>query len=88
MPATLDRMGSFFPLGTVRSDGSPLRVGVRVDRMNLFARLVGAKGSTRALNAHGFHPLGAIAATPHGERPRSVPLSRACGRYVDSYTLG
>lgn len=88
MPATLDRMASFFSLGTVTSDGSPLRVQVHVDRMNWFARLVRAKGSTRALNAHGFHPLGAIAATPHGERPRHVPLARACGRYVDSYTLG
>lgn len=88
MPANLDRMASFFSLGTVTSDGGPVRLRVRVDRMNLFARLLGAKGSTRALNSPDFLPLGAVAATPHGERPREMPLARACGRYVDSYTLG
>jgi hypothetical protein len=60
---------------------------VTVDRLGLIGRLLGAKGHTRALNSPGFHALGELAATRHGERPQKIPLARACGRYVDSYTL-
>jgi hypothetical protein len=86
MPANLDRMGSFFGVGTV-TGGGPVRVRVTVDRLGLIGRLLGAKGHTRALNSPGFHALGELAATRHGERPQEIPLARACGRYVDSYTL-
>jgi hypothetical protein len=86
MPANLDRMGSFFGVGTV-TGGGPVRIQVTVDRLGLIGRLLGAKGHTRALNSPGFHALGELTATRHGERPQEIPLARACGRYVDSYTL-
>ena len=87
MPANLDRMGSFFNVGTV-TGGGPVKVQVKVDELGLIGRLLGSRGETRALNSPGFHALGELAATPHGERPERIPLARACGRYVDSYTLG
>jgi hypothetical protein len=87
MPANLDRMGSFFGVGTV-TGGGPVRIRVDVDELGLIGRLLGARGHTRALNSPGFHALGELAATRHGERPERIPLARACGRYVDSYTLG
>jgi hypothetical protein len=87
MPANLDRMGSFFNVGTV-TGGGPVKVQVKVDELGLIGRLLGSRGQTRALNSPGFHALGELAATPHGERPQRIPLARACGRYVDSYTLG
>jgi hypothetical protein len=87
MPANLDRMGSFFGVGTV-TGGGPVRIRVDVDELGLIGRLLGARGHTRALNSPGFHALGELAATRHGERPQRIPLARACGRYVDSYTLG
>ena len=88
LPANLDRMGSFFSIGTVASSGGPVRVDVRVDRLGLVGRALGSRGHTRALDSVGNRALGRIAATPRGERPRRVPLAQACGRYVDSYTLG
>jgi hypothetical protein len=86
MPATLDRMSPFFYALTVRSGGGPVRISVHVHELNAIGRLLGSRGHTRALNSHTFQPLGRIAATRHGDRDRTVPLAKACGRYVDAYT--
>jgi hypothetical protein len=85
MPASLDRMSPFFYVLTVRG-GGPVRISVHVHELGALGRLLGSSGHTRALNSHEFQPLGRIAATRHGDRDRTVPLARACGRYVDAYT--
>jgi hypothetical protein len=87
LPADLDRMGSFFSVGPVRGGGT-IRVTVTVDELPWIGRLLGSRGHTRALNSPDLRPMGSIAAVRHGDRPQRIPLARACGRYVDSYTLG
>jgi hypothetical protein len=87
LPANLDRMGSLFSAGTLTSRGRPVAIRVRIDPLGRFGRLLGAAGRTRALNSPGHRALGMLAATRHGDRPHTVPLAGACGRYVDSYAL-
>src|SRR5262249_44024356 len=88
LPANLARMGPFFPIGTVRSDGSsPVTVGAQVAKLGLFGRLLGAKGHTRALDSFENGTLGAVAATRTDVPGQTIPLRRACGRYVDWYRL-
>ncbi len=53
-----------------------------------FGRLLGAKGHTRALDSFQNGTLGAVAATRTDRPGRTMPLRRACGRYVDWYRLG
>jgi hypothetical protein len=89
VPANLDYRGSvpFYAAGelTVRS-GGPVRFTASVERLPLAGRLLGA---------HSVAQLGTIAATParsgHPGEPMpglgesTVPLRRACGRYLDWY---
>jgi hypothetical protein len=89
LPGTLARMGPYFLAGTVTSDGrAPVTVRVRLGSLPFFGRLIGSKGTTRALDALNGQPLGALAATRHPVGGRTVPLRRACGKYVDWYRLG
>jgi hypothetical protein len=84
LPANLDRLGSLFAAGI--TGGGRREVRIRVAAPGGIARLLGAT-PTRALSSPGNQPLGALVATRHGAAPRRIPLARACGRYVDSYTL-
>jgi hypothetical protein len=87
LPANLDRLGPLFALGSVDGGGTvPVRVRV-VDPPGI-GWMLGAPLRTRALDSWDHQPLGALVATRHGTPPQRVPLARACGRYVDSYTLG
>jgi len=89
LPGTLARMGPYYITGTVTSDGrTPVTVRVRLGSLPSFGRLIGSKGTTRALDSLNHQPLGALAATRHGAAGATVPLRRACGRYVDWYRVG
>ena len=88
MPANLERLGAYFLVGTVRSNGGPMTVTASTERLPLVARLLGAKGVTRALISADHRPLGALVATRHGDTGETIPLSQACGRYVDWYRVG
>jgi hypothetical protein len=83
--ANLDRMGPLFGIGT--TDGGTIRVTVRQQDLTGLARALGTRGRTRALNSPRSQPLGMIVATRHGGPGRRVPLARACGQYVDWYTV-
>jgi hypothetical protein len=85
LPGNLDYRGGvpFYPAGRLRASGGSIPVTVSVERPPLAGRIMGTTSE-----AH----LGAIAATPTahagplpGDGERTVPLGRACGRYVDSY---
>jgi hypothetical protein len=89
LPGNLARMGPFFTTGTVTSDGrTPVTVTASIEKLPAFGRLLGSSGHTRGLDSLGNRPLGAIAATRTDVRGRTIPLRRACGRYVDWYRLG
>jgi hypothetical protein len=89
LPGNLARMGPFFRVGTVTSDGStPITVKASIAKLTALGRLLGSSGHTRALDSLGNRPLGAIAATRLDVAGRTIPLRRACGRYVDWYRLG
>lgn len=85
LPANLDRLGPLFAAGV--TGGGRREVRIHVEAPGAIARLLGARAATRALDSYANQPLGALVATRHGQPPRRVPLARACGRYVDSYTL-
>jgi hypothetical protein len=89
LPGNLARIGPFFTTGKVRSDGrTPVTVSVSIAKLPVFGRLLGASGHTRALDSLDHQPLGALAATRTDVKGTTVPLRRACGRYVDWYRLG
>jgi hypothetical protein len=84
LPATRDRLGPYYLVGSVRVPRSTaVTVTVTAQPMNALARLLGAPGATRALNSPGNLPLDGLAFTRHGARERLVPVRSACGRYVD-----
>jgi len=86
LPGDLERLGSYWLAGTVRSDGTgPVTITATTQRLPLAARLLGAPGKTRALVSVDNRPLGALVATQHGAAGQTIPLSEACGRYVDWY---
>jgi hypothetical protein len=90
MPGNLARMGAFFRVGDVHvtGRGAPVTVAASVAKLSTFGRLLGAKGRTRALDSFESGTLGAVAATRVDRRGVTIPLRRACGRYVDWYRLG
>jgi hypothetical protein len=82
-------MGPFFSVGRVTSDGrTPITVKASIAKLPALGRLLGSSGHTRALDSLGHSPLGAVAATRIDAPGRTIPLRRACGRYVDWYRLG
>jgi hypothetical protein len=86
LPGDLERLGAYWFAGTVRSDGTkPVTITATTQRLPLAARLLGAPGKTRALVSPEGRPLGALVATRHGAGGQTIPLSQACGRYVDWY---
>ena len=88
LPGNLARMGPFFSAGSVTSDGhTPVTVTASIAKLSAIGRLLGASGNTRALDSLNHRPLGAIAATRTDVGGRTIPLRRACGRYVDWYRL-
>jgi len=88
-PGNLARQGAFYVAGTVHSNGrTPITLRAATRRLSAFGRLIGAHHETRTLDSLDHLPLGAIAATRHAAAGRNVPLSRACGKYVDWYRLG
>jgi hypothetical protein len=84
MPATIDRVGSYYLVGTIRqAQGGPLTIRATAQPMNAFARLLGAPGWTRALDSPGNLPLAGVALTRHHQQPKYVKAAAACGLYVD-----
>jgi hypothetical protein len=84
LPATTDRIGPFYLVGTVTQPRSgALVIQVRARQLGAFGRLLGAGGRTRGLDAALNWPLGAVALTRHQQRARRVPPRAACGRYTD-----
>ncbi len=75
LPANLDRPGSVWPVGVVRSTGAPLTLTLRMADPAVI--------STGSPLAQYFTPesLVAMPIAPN----RTVRLSRACGHYVDWY---
>jgi hypothetical protein len=65
--------GQFWPAGEIDSDGSPIRFTIAAAEPSALQRLSGYSGRTN------LGELVAVAAKPH----RIVPLSRACGGWVD-----
>jgi hypothetical protein len=86
LPASLDGMfafapgeGPFWPAGEIElEDGDRVELTVRQQPLSGLQKLFGVERRTW---------LGTIAATRPGP-PEEIPLSQACGRYVDWFTLG
>ena len=72
----LDRIGPFWRVGDLRTSGPrTLRLALRLER---------AAPSILTADSQ-YAQLGKIAAVRTDVAPRTVPLRRACGRYVDRY---
>jgi hypothetical protein len=75
LPATLDRPGSRWRVTTFKHPGGPGRLRIEAAALPLGARAQETK-------------VYEMSAVPVNARRALVPLRRACGRYVDWYTLG
>ena len=77
LPPVIDRAGSFRVAGGLsRRAAGPQELRLRVEDPSPLPTNTRGAGVDR------------VSATRAGARPRAVPLSRACGLYVDWYTLG
>lgn len=86
---TQDRLGSFWRAGTLTQQTSgPLTISITAREPSWLGRLLHAPAHTRAHNSRDNAPLGRLALTRAGVAPRFVPVSRACGRYVDYVQRG
>ena len=84
MPATIDRNGTYYLVGTVRMRAAgTLRIRATQEELGWFGRALGSRGRTRGLDSPWNWPLGGVALTRHGVRPRRMSPQAACGRYVD-----
>jgi hypothetical protein len=81
--ANLGLITSYWPAGTVTSDGHPLTLSVTADKRSWFGQLLGAPRAERAPLSVNNSPLFRAAFTRHDETPRKTPIAAACGRYVD-----
>ena len=78
LPPNLDRIGPYWRVGEVTTRGpATLRLGLHLDR---------AAPSILTADSQ-YSPLGEIAAVRTDRAARWVPLRRACGRYVDRYSV-
>lgn len=78
-------ISSYWPAGTITSDGRPVTLTVSADKRTRFGRLLGSPKPMRAALSPGLRPLYRAAFTRHGETPRRLPVKQACGKYVDWY---
>jgi hypothetical protein len=89
LPASLEPLGPYWYAGTARlTRPAWARLTVTSDQLPWTGRALGAFGLTRAPVPTGIRPLGRIVATRSPVHGRLMPLSGACGRYVDWYRLG
>ena len=68
--------------------GSTARLRLRLTTGRWSISLLGAAGQTRPPIPTGLSPRGRLVATRADVPVRRVPLRRACGQYIDWYTLG
>ena len=71
------RLGPFWAVGEVDSDGKPLKVRVRVEEQSAIQRLLGVDRKATIGNIAASAPSSAATITP----------SEACGRFVDHYSV-
>jgi hypothetical protein len=88
LPPTLEPLAPDWYVGVIGL-ARPSRVQITVTYQPLprAARLLGALGLTRAPAPTGLSPLGRVTASRPPWAHRLVPLSQACGRYVDWYRV-
>jgi hypothetical protein len=72
LPPNTDRMGPYWPAGTVRSDGRPRQLVIVAEKQSRFAKTT-VPTTIPSL----------VAVSADGER--QIPLERACGRFIDWY---
>ena len=83
LDANFGLITSFWPAGTVTSDGRGFTLSVTSGKRSRFGQLLGTPPAMRAPLSPNLSPLFQIAFTRHDATPRRVPIRHACGRYVD-----
>ncbi len=88
LPPTLEPLAPDWYVGMLRL-ARPSRVPITVSyhSLPLAGRVLGAHGLTRAPAPTGLSPLGRVTASRSPAAHRLIPLSQACGRYVDWYRV-
>lgn len=88
LPANLEPLGPDWYAGTLRlRRAASVRVTVTYHSLPYLGRTLGAFGLARAPAPTGIEPLGRVTASRPSSDDRVVPLSHACGRYIDRYRL-
>jgi hypothetical protein len=89
MPATIDRVGPYYLVGTLdQRHSGPMTIRVKAKELPALGRLLGGHGHTRGLDTPANVPLGGVALTRHDQKPSRVQPRQACGRYVDHMVPG
>lgn len=83
LAANFGLITNYWPAGTLTSDGRSFTLSVSSGKRSSFGRLLGTPPPTRAPLSPFYSPLFHVAFTRHDVTPRRVPISAACGRYVD-----
>jgi hypothetical protein len=76
-------INEYWPAGTVTSTGRTFTLSVTSKKRPWFGRLLGAPRRSISADTPSLTPLWHIAFTRHGATPQRVPITEACGRYVD-----
>jgi hypothetical protein len=74
---------AYWPAGTLTSSGTPATVSVTSAKRSWFGQLLGAPLPPRVPLSPNNTPLWHAVFTRHGQTPRRVLATSACGRYVD-----
>jgi hypothetical protein len=89
LPANLEPLGPYWSAGTIAVKRSGrVRIRVAFGQLPRLGRLLGAQGLTRPPAPTGLKAVGRLTAVPEPVRETTVPLDRACGRYIDRYRVG
>ncbi len=87
LPANLQPLGAYWSAGyVVVQRTQPVRFVLHYQPLPLLGRLLGSTGQTRPPTPTGLVARGRLVASRAPVQDRTIPLHRACGRYVDWYT--
>jgi hypothetical protein len=76
-------INEYWPAGTLTSNGTTLTLTLHAENRSWFGRLLGSPRRLLSEDSPKQTPLWHVAFTRHGVNDQRIPVSAACGRWVD-----